>query len=129
MYVCVTFRAWVISFFWPILMFLFFHAYTNIFALLKLCLFFLIGQYNHSRSYFAFLQTWLVELVTWQVWNTSLAQLIMMSVTSTIFSNTSKKKYIYIYCKTATAAGFLFSMRHFSHFSHDRIETRHSSIH
>jgi len=53
-------------------------------------------QNKHSRSYFAFRQTWSVELVTWQVWNAWLAQLIVMSVTCITFSNTSQYIYIYI---------------------------------
>ena len=36
---------------------------------------------NSSWSYFAFSQTWLVEVVTRQVWNAWLAQLIVMPVT------------------------------------------------
>jgi len=54
---------------------------TDIYALLKQCLFCLIRQNKHSGSYFAFIQAWVVELVTWQVWNAWLAQLIVMSVT------------------------------------------------
>jgi len=50
--------------------------------ILLLCL---VKQNIHSWSYFATSQTWLAELVTWQVWTAWLSQLTVTSVNGSVW--------------------------------------------